>query len=357
MAIADELAELTATKLAIKTAIEDAGVTVGSIPFSQYPEKVAQIPTAVGSPILILRSGSLYLADAGFTDGTDGELITTGVAEVLPSPDRTYAILRMTSTGAPRRFDLGTKEVTTLSTIPNITGGGMDFSPDGSLLALRLAAGGAGVYNTSDWAATAGFTNPTGTVTGLRFSPDGTKLAVGRSSSLLVMNTSDWSSSTVSGVSSSVDALTWAANSKRLAFTHSPHTAVRQYDVDAGTMLTDSDATTTTNGLSLAYVLDDTYILALADTAPGIRRINVTPTGAGFWGTGSVASGISLAVGANAGGMGVDSAGNLAFRSAAASSDSPQGFLFDRKQGRVVGLIAALQGASSPSGISVTPMY
>jgi len=43
MTIADKLLLLNATKTAIATAIEDKGVTVGGIPFSQYPSKIAEI--------------------------------------------------------------------------------------------------------------------------------------------------------------------------------------------------------------------------------------------------------------------------------------------------------------------------
>jgi surface protein len=43
MTIADKLTLLASTKTAIAAAIEDKGVTVGSIPFSQYPEKIAEI--------------------------------------------------------------------------------------------------------------------------------------------------------------------------------------------------------------------------------------------------------------------------------------------------------------------------
>lgn len=43
MTIADKLLLLNATKTAIAAAIEDKGVTVGGIPFSQYPSKIAEI--------------------------------------------------------------------------------------------------------------------------------------------------------------------------------------------------------------------------------------------------------------------------------------------------------------------------
>ena len=43
MTIASELTLLNNTKTAIADAIEDKGITVGSIPFSQYPDKIAEI--------------------------------------------------------------------------------------------------------------------------------------------------------------------------------------------------------------------------------------------------------------------------------------------------------------------------
>jgi surface protein len=43
MTIADKLTLLANTKTAIAQAIEDKGVTVGEIPFSQYPDKIAEI--------------------------------------------------------------------------------------------------------------------------------------------------------------------------------------------------------------------------------------------------------------------------------------------------------------------------
>ena len=43
MAISDKLTKLAQTKSAIKTAIETKGVTVGSIPFGQYPSKIEAI--------------------------------------------------------------------------------------------------------------------------------------------------------------------------------------------------------------------------------------------------------------------------------------------------------------------------
>ena len=43
MAISDKLTKLAQTKSAIKTAIETKGVTVGSIPFGEYPAKIEAI--------------------------------------------------------------------------------------------------------------------------------------------------------------------------------------------------------------------------------------------------------------------------------------------------------------------------
>lgn len=49
MTIADSLTLLNSTKTAIKAAIEDKGVTVGSIPFAGYPDKIAEISGGGGS--------------------------------------------------------------------------------------------------------------------------------------------------------------------------------------------------------------------------------------------------------------------------------------------------------------------
>ena len=49
MTIADSLTLLNSTKTAIREAIEDKGVTVGSIPFADYPDKIAEISGGGGS--------------------------------------------------------------------------------------------------------------------------------------------------------------------------------------------------------------------------------------------------------------------------------------------------------------------
>ena len=49
MTIADSLTLLNSTKTAIREAIEDKGVTVGSIPFADYPAKIAEISGGGGS--------------------------------------------------------------------------------------------------------------------------------------------------------------------------------------------------------------------------------------------------------------------------------------------------------------------
>ena len=49
MTIADSLTLLNSTKTAIKTAIEAQGVTVGSVPFADYPDKIALIEGGGGS--------------------------------------------------------------------------------------------------------------------------------------------------------------------------------------------------------------------------------------------------------------------------------------------------------------------
>ena len=43
MTIADQLTLLSSTKTAIKQAIEDKGITVGTVPFADYPTKIAAI--------------------------------------------------------------------------------------------------------------------------------------------------------------------------------------------------------------------------------------------------------------------------------------------------------------------------
>ena len=50
MTIADSLTLLASTKTAIAAAIENKGVTVGAIPFSQYPSKIAEISGGGGTP-------------------------------------------------------------------------------------------------------------------------------------------------------------------------------------------------------------------------------------------------------------------------------------------------------------------
>ena len=50
MTIADSLTLLASTKTAIAAAIENKGVTVGAIPFSQYPSKIAEISGGGGPP-------------------------------------------------------------------------------------------------------------------------------------------------------------------------------------------------------------------------------------------------------------------------------------------------------------------
>jgi len=66
MTIASELTLLNNTKTAIADAIEDKGVTVGTIPFSQYPDKIAEI-SGGGGDIPIEWSQEYYDAvyDAG----------------------------------------------------------------------------------------------------------------------------------------------------------------------------------------------------------------------------------------------------------------------------------------------------
>lgn len=49
MTIADQLTSLANTKAAIKTAIENKGVTVGTVPFDQYPSKISAITTGTGA--------------------------------------------------------------------------------------------------------------------------------------------------------------------------------------------------------------------------------------------------------------------------------------------------------------------
>ena len=50
MTIADQLTLLSSTKTAIKQAIEDKGVTVGAIPFADYPTKIAAISGGGSTP-------------------------------------------------------------------------------------------------------------------------------------------------------------------------------------------------------------------------------------------------------------------------------------------------------------------
>ena len=55
MTIADQLTLLSSTKTAIKQAIEDKGVTVGAVPFADYPTKIAAISGGGSTPAQWVR--------------------------------------------------------------------------------------------------------------------------------------------------------------------------------------------------------------------------------------------------------------------------------------------------------------
>ena len=67
MTIADSLTLLNSTKTAIREAIEDKGVTVGSIPFADYPDKIAEISGGGGGSVPLEWSQAYY--DAMFAAG------------------------------------------------------------------------------------------------------------------------------------------------------------------------------------------------------------------------------------------------------------------------------------------------
>lgn len=74
MTIEDSLILLNNTKQSIKTAIENKGVTVGAIPFAQYPGKIGDIPAGIEIPSIGSSFGGgyfvglLYLSDGIFAN-------------------------------------------------------------------------------------------------------------------------------------------------------------------------------------------------------------------------------------------------------------------------------------------------
>lgn len=77
MTIADSLILLNSTKQAIKTAIENKGVTVGSIPFAQYPGKIGDIPTGIELPEIGESFGGGYFMGIVFlSDGAYANIVS-----------------------------------------------------------------------------------------------------------------------------------------------------------------------------------------------------------------------------------------------------------------------------------------
>ena len=95
MTIADQLTSLANTKAAIKTAIENKGVTVGTVPFDQYPSKIDAITTGAVTPTVpdwVRPSDWLPITKP---DGTNQKVI--GLFAVF---DDNYNYVSFTATGA-----------------------------------------------------------------------------------------------------------------------------------------------------------------------------------------------------------------------------------------------------------------
>lgn len=77
MTIEDSLILLNNTKQSIKTAIEDKGVPVGSIPFSQYPGRIGDIPTGIDLPeIGEAYEGGYFLGLLFLSDGIYANIVS-----------------------------------------------------------------------------------------------------------------------------------------------------------------------------------------------------------------------------------------------------------------------------------------
>lgn len=78
MTIEDSLTLLNNTKQSIKTAIENKGVTVGSVPFADYAGKIGDIPTGIDLPEVGEEFGGGYFIEA--------LLLSDGVYASIVSP-------------------------------------------------------------------------------------------------------------------------------------------------------------------------------------------------------------------------------------------------------------------------------
>lgn len=358
MTVETELATLVATKSALRDAIEAGNVTVGTAPFSHYPDKIKQVGPPTAHVLVRYSNNDVYYSTAGYTMGSAplGELVATGVVGIIASPDKTYALMTGPGSAPPRRFTVSMGVVDTLSALPNVTaGGGMDISPDGSVFVVQRGNSPfIGAYNTTDWSPVSGF-SPTGSPRVVKFSPDGTKLALGIGNTLTMVDTATWASFAVAGVNESVDSIAWSSDSKRLAFHALGGTVIRQYDVENDVMLLDSSGT---QGVGTpVYISRDKYILILASTAPTIRRMPVRPEGGGPVTTGQSLVGLSLLVGAPTGRVCYDTAGNFLFCSQGNAAQSPRGYRVNADTGLVEGLISTVQGSGTPYPTHIIPMY
>ncbi len=289
MSIETELAELSVTKQAIKTAIEDAGITVGDIPFSQYPEKITEIPEPSGLPEVLVhyQDGTVRRTTVGRAQGA-GTLVSSSSVYSVASPDRSKVVFNMGAAVAPQLYDVSTGA---LSAIPGVAAGNAasenacqwSFSPDGSLFAMgSTSTPYARVYNTTTWAVHVALPTPVISMnSALVFSPDGQWLArAGNSSPYLTLyDTATWTRRDVPGLSSPVCAVAWSGDSSELAFVHSAGNVLRRLDVAANTMKTDSatmSASIGTDGrYDIAYSDDDQFVvLAGHQTAPALRVYN-----------------------------------------------------------------------------------
>ena len=136
------------------------------------------------------------------------------------------------------------------------TGSAVDFSPDGSLMAIANSSSSPGmtVWNTSDWSQVGSVPNPRSV--DVEFSPDGNYLAVGTtgiSNALIVYDVSDWSVALNSNIAASGTSVSWKADSSEVAVQYSSTCAVYESIGWTSTTAPDID-----NFCPIAYSTDGT---------------------------------------------------------------------------------------------------
>lgn len=118
MSIADKLNTLQTIKENIKTAIENKGVTVGDVPFTDYSEKINNIKIS-GS--LNVQETGIILSDSKFTtvpDGLDWDGITS--MRFMFSNCKYLTELPLIDTSKVTNMDLMLQNCTSLTTIPSL---------------------------------------------------------------------------------------------------------------------------------------------------------------------------------------------------------------------------------------------